>query len=207
MSDDGERLDRAMAALRAGHPDMVRLFTEGQCYTLFQAVQAIFPRAVPLHSILEGHIYISLDGGLFDIRGRHDPARSDLFPVEELGDPPHLWAGRDYRRLVDTPAPRAGTASCPCCRAPMPDAMPADKLASLFPNMMGSILRVLEDGETKTIRDLVDGTFGAEPEHWPKRPKAAVRVVISQRRARLAELGWAIVNIRGTGYRLARVSP
>lgn len=95
-------------------------------------------------------------------------------------------------------------ATCPCCGALILDAIPASDLAEMFPPRMAGILRTLESGRTKTVWDLVDGAFGDNPDHWPRCPEDAVRIVISQRRSRLAELGWSITAIRGTGYRLVR---
>ena len=90
-------VERAMAALRDGHPDMVRLFTEGQCFTLFQAVRAIWPQAEALHSMKEGHGYFSLDGGSYDIRGRLFRLPPDLKPLRHRA--PHRWARWEHRRL------------------------------------------------------------------------------------------------------------
>ncbi|WP_370281970.1 hypothetical protein [Pseudooceanicola sp.] len=90
-------VERALAALRDGHPDMVRLSTEGQCFTLFQAVRAIWPQAEALYSMSEGHVYISLDGGIHDIRGRQFRLPTDLRPLGHRA--PHRWARWDHRRL------------------------------------------------------------------------------------------------------------
>lgn len=90
-------LERATAVLRDGHPDMVRLFTEGQCFTLFHAVRSIWPQAEALYSMSESHVYIGLDGRIYDIRGRHFRLPSDLKPLHHRA--PHRWARWDQRRL------------------------------------------------------------------------------------------------------------
>lgn len=99
---DAQRLDRFLAALRGAHRDMVPLFTEGCCFELFVIARTVFPRVEPLYSQREGHVYLALDGRLFDIRGRHAQRPADLGPLNYRRAPgrqPHRWAKANHRRL------------------------------------------------------------------------------------------------------------
>ncbi len=97
---DAERLRHAMHVLRNGWPDMERLFTQGQCYTLARMIQVLLPNTKILYSQSEGHVYFELDGKVFDIRGQHVAPPVDLqFLDHRRGDRPHRWAVRDRRTL------------------------------------------------------------------------------------------------------------
>lgn len=98
----------------------------------------------------------------------------------------------------------SSTATCPCCGAAIPGAVPLNQLGDLFPARMASILDALADGNTKSVWEIMDIVYGTNPWKWPNRPEDAVKVVISQQRARLAEFGWAIEGIRRKGYRLVK---
>lgn len=96
-----KRILRFLAALRGAHPDTVALFTEGACYELWKIMRVIWPEAVPMYSQQEGHVYIEIDGRLYDIRGLHLRAPADLRPLDHNNvDRPHRWARRDTRRLI-----------------------------------------------------------------------------------------------------------
>ncbi len=96
--DDHRRLCRLLAELRATHPDIEDLFRFGQCYALWKIVRTVFPGAECLYSMTEGHVYIRLDGRLYDIRGHHLRGPADLEPLDHRrGDRPHRWGKRDMR--------------------------------------------------------------------------------------------------------------
>jgi hypothetical protein len=91
-----------LAALRSTHPDMVKLFTEGRCYSLFEMMRILWPQANPLHSKAEGHVYTEIDGDVYDIRGKHLKLPADIGPLDyRAADAPHRWALRDKRRFVE----------------------------------------------------------------------------------------------------------
>lgn len=95
------RIERAIAALREGWPDMEALFMGGQCLTLALMLRAIWTDAEILYSRREGHVYTRIDGRLYDIRGRHLVGPGDLAPLDwREGDRAHRWPRRDTRRLV-----------------------------------------------------------------------------------------------------------
>ena len=96
-----DRIERAIAALRDGWPDMEALFMDGQCLTLALMLRAIWPAADILYSRREGHVYTRIDGRLYDIRGRHLVGPGDLVPLDwREGDRAHRWPRRDMRRLT-----------------------------------------------------------------------------------------------------------
>lgn len=98
---DKDRVLHAMQVLRDAWPDMERLFTEGQCYTLARAIQVLIPGTEILYSRSEGHVYFRVEGCVIDIRGKHIAPPCDLALLDHRdGDPPHRWARRDRRRLV-----------------------------------------------------------------------------------------------------------
>ena len=98
---DMDRVSKFLSTLRASHPDMVKLFTEGRCYSLFEILHSIWPQAKPKHSVSEGHIYTEIEGKLYDIRGIKYLPPSDLEDLTKgMRDPPHRWALRDTRQFV-----------------------------------------------------------------------------------------------------------
>lgn len=107
MSDQ-ERLSRLLLELRKAHPDMVHLFRNGGCYQLWKIVRTVFPEAECLYSQIEGHVYIGLDGALFDIEGRHLHRPRDLAPLDHrISHAPHRWISQLQRARLfqegDTP--------------------------------------------------------------------------------------------------------
>ncbi|TNE43414.1 MAG: hypothetical protein EP341_11370 [Sphingomonadales bacterium] len=95
------RPEQFLSTLRDAHPDMVDLFTKGQCYSLFLIMRTIWPSAEALHSQSECHVYVMIDGMIYDIRGKHLKPPADLAPINySRGDKPHRWGPRDKRRFV-----------------------------------------------------------------------------------------------------------
>jgi hypothetical protein len=95
-------VERFLAALRSAHPDMEALFLRGQCYALWLILRTLWPEAQPLYSASEGHVYVRIAGGVYDIRGRHLRLPRDLRPLGHRdSDKPHRWGRRDRRRLVE----------------------------------------------------------------------------------------------------------
>lgn len=92
-----------ITAIRDSHPDMVRLYTQGQCYNFALIIKTIRPQAVIHYSHREGHVYTEVGGRLYDIQGvKPYPAASyvDIPPLDHRrGDKPHRWGARDRRRL------------------------------------------------------------------------------------------------------------
>ena len=96
------QIERFLAELRGSHPDMVRLYTEGRCYHLWLIMRVTWPQARCFYSPVEGHVYVEIDGALYDIRGRHlrRPDPLDLLD-HRSGHAPHRWGRGDKRRLTD----------------------------------------------------------------------------------------------------------
>lgn len=91
---------RFLNAIRRSHPDMVELYTQGQCYNFHLILREVFPDAVAWYDPVEGHVYSKIGDCWYDIRGRHfklDPRASIL--DHRMSDKPHRWGGRDRRRL------------------------------------------------------------------------------------------------------------
>lgn len=98
-------IERFLASLRSGWPDMVPLFMQGQCLTMFLALRAIHPQAEAWYSFREGHVYTKIDGRFYDIRGRHLRLPTDLHLLDwKHGDKPHRWPKRDMRILALHPS-------------------------------------------------------------------------------------------------------
>jgi hypothetical protein len=96
-----QQLLRAIEAIRSAHPDMERLFTNGQCYAFHLFIRALRPAAEAWYSRIEGHVYSCLDGRLYDIRGERLVPPADVAPLcHRMGDRPHRWGLRDTRRFV-----------------------------------------------------------------------------------------------------------
>ena len=96
MSD----VQRFLSALRDTHPDMVDVFTKGRCYSLFELMRTVWPQARAHYSAIECHVYVDIDGSIFDIRGRHFKPPADLDLLDHRrGDKPHRWGKRDARRI------------------------------------------------------------------------------------------------------------
>ena len=98
-----EELLKLITAIRDSHPDMVRLYSEGQCYNFALIIRSIRPEAVIHYSHVEGHVYTEVNGRLYDIRGvKSLPAEKypDI-PILDHRCPhrPHRWGRGDRRRL------------------------------------------------------------------------------------------------------------
>jgi hypothetical protein len=93
-------------AIRESHPDMVYLYTQGQCYNFHLILKQIYINetyVVPYYSIREGHVYSKIGLHFYDIKGRAAIVPEDLTELEELGlsDAPENWGARDKRRLIE----------------------------------------------------------------------------------------------------------
>lgn len=96
------QITRVLDTLRDTHPDMADMFLHGRCYSLFLLLRLFWPQAQAYYSKLEGHVYVAIDGAIFDIRGRHLAPPLDLDLLDHRnGDRPHRWGKRDHRRLSD----------------------------------------------------------------------------------------------------------
>jgi len=96
-------VDLFLARLRASHPDMVTIFTEGSCWELYEIMRVIWPQAEPWYCRYPGHVYVRIDGVFYDIRGRARklPCEPRKMTTREgwPGDAPHRWSKRTYHRV------------------------------------------------------------------------------------------------------------
>lgn len=95
-----DKIERALAAFRSGWPDMIALFTEGQCLTLYMMLREFEPSAEAWYSMAEGHVYTKIRDRFYDIRGRHLTVPPDIGPLAEGWHGAHRWPGRDRRKLT-----------------------------------------------------------------------------------------------------------
>lgn len=98
-----ESLLNLIKAIRDSHPDMVYLYTQGQCYNFYKILKAVYPNAEAWYAQVEGHVYTKIGSLWYDIRGEHTQVPEDCKPLDELGlaDLPENWGPRDRRRLID----------------------------------------------------------------------------------------------------------
>lgn len=93
-----------ITAIRMSHPDIERLYLEGQCYNFALIIKTIRPEAMVHYSYKEGHVYTEVGNRLYDIRGVLPlPANSypDIPVLDHRnGDRPHRWGNRDKRKLI-----------------------------------------------------------------------------------------------------------
>jgi len=90
-----------IGAIRDSHPDMLKLYMEGQCFNFAQILRTQFPGGEFWYSHVEGHMYYFYKGKWYDIRGVHlmEPMGSSRYSFLD-GDPAHRWGRRDKRRLI-----------------------------------------------------------------------------------------------------------
>lgn len=105
-----DAVERFLAALRATHPDMVRIYTNGGCFHLFTILRQIWPQARPWSDC--GHVWTEIGGRFYDIEGRHLVLPDYAHPMDEL----ELWRGvRWHSRMFwhekATPPPSSGHGS------------------------------------------------------------------------------------------------
>lgn len=95
---------QVITAIRESHPDMVELYTRGQCYNFYKILAAVFPQAECYYDPIDGHVITKLGTRYYDITGEVIVVRPETGPIAEVGssDSPELWGGRDTRRLVET---------------------------------------------------------------------------------------------------------
>jgi len=99
-----QRLLKFISAIRDSHPDMVELYTQGQCYNFFLIIRSLWPAAVAYYDHIQGHVYTALGGRLYDIRGVL-PLPLKRYGYDKLshvdGHRPHRWANGETRRLKE----------------------------------------------------------------------------------------------------------
>lgn len=96
------KLVRIIADIRDSHPDIERLYLEGQCYNFCRILRTICNNQGEFYySTAQGHAYFKYKNHYFDIRGKHSKPAKDLrkLDLKEIKDKPHRWGGRDQRRL------------------------------------------------------------------------------------------------------------
>ena len=95
-----ESVENLISVIRNSHPDMVILYTQGQCYNFHLILKQVFPSAVPFHSVNEGHIYTKLFDRFYDIRGRIAYPPRDLKEMsKDEQDDAATWGDNETRRL------------------------------------------------------------------------------------------------------------
>lgn len=94
---------KLIEAIRSSHPDMVKLYTEGQCYQFYLILRSQWPDAKAYYSRIEGHVYTMIDFELYDIRGRWIVHPKDLELLDHnTSYPPYRWGRGDQRQFVLT---------------------------------------------------------------------------------------------------------
>lgn len=63
---------------------IVRIFTQGGCYRLFEILNSIYPEAEPFYDEVLGHVYTRIDGRFYDIEGEFKGIAFSRF--KRLGD-------------------------------------------------------------------------------------------------------------------------
>lgn len=94
---------RLITSIRESHPDMEKLYTEGQCFNFAMILRGQYPGGKLWYSASPGHMYYYYEDAWYDIRGKHcrQPPHSSEYNFKD-GDPAHRWGRRDTRRLVVT---------------------------------------------------------------------------------------------------------
>lgn len=93
-------IEITIARIRESHPDMERLYMEGQCYNFFLILRSIAgPEVEPWYDHVEGHIYSRIGPYWYDIRGKHLKVSEHCEPLSYDGHLPHRWGKNDTRRL------------------------------------------------------------------------------------------------------------
>ena len=55
--------------LKSSYHKNEMVYTEGSCFRLYSMLKAIYPKAKPFYSILEGHWITEIDDKFYDING------------------------------------------------------------------------------------------------------------------------------------------
>lgn len=84
--------EKFLARLREAHPEIEGIFLEGGCFELFRIMRTLWPQARPWHDIVAGHVYVEVDGDLYDIRGKV-AVSNPMHPVSR-GAKAHRWSRR-----------------------------------------------------------------------------------------------------------------
>lgn len=95
-----KKIKELINSIRNSHPDIERLYLEGQCYNFAVILRTQFSGGDFWYSYLEGHMYYHLNGRWYDIRGEHlkEPRGSCKYNFKD-GDPAYRWGRRDRRKL------------------------------------------------------------------------------------------------------------
>ena len=97
------KLDKVEAFIKVveeSHPDMVALFTQGQCYNFHLILKQVFPKAEGYWSHREGHCYTKIGRCYYDIRGKIGYLPVDLFKMSQKDhENAAEWAKNETRRL------------------------------------------------------------------------------------------------------------
>ena len=102
------------------------------------------------------------------------------------------------------------TIHCPCCHQPIEGVrMPVEALSSTrLLKRQRTIVAALAQAypHPVEIADLVDATYGADPDGGPDLADKAVRSAIAHIRQRLKEHGWAVSKGSRRRYRLEPIA-
>lgn len=93
---------KLITAIRESHPDMVELYTLGQCYNFALILRSVFPNVEFWYDYCEGHMYSRIDQYWYDIRGVHLRVNASCVPYNHRdGHAAHRWGLSDRRRLTN----------------------------------------------------------------------------------------------------------
>ena len=97
-----KKLRNLISSIRNSHPDITKLYMEGQCFNFACILRSQFEGGVFWYSYLEGHMYYKYGDYWYDIRGEHltQPVGSTKYSFKD-GDPAYRWGRRDKRFLIE----------------------------------------------------------------------------------------------------------
>ena len=96
-------IEKLISSIRNSHPDMVELYTEGQCYNFHLILRSVYPDAVAWYDYIEGHVYSKIGNYWYDIRGKHYRlGKVSSILSHSDGHKPHRWGKSETRRLLET---------------------------------------------------------------------------------------------------------
>jgi len=72
-----ENLEQFLLELKYSYHKNELIYTEGSCFRLYKMLKALFPKAKPFYSHLDGHWITEIDGQYWDINGKIYPSYVD----------------------------------------------------------------------------------------------------------------------------------
>jgi hypothetical protein len=86
------RILRFINLMKDGQPNIVRYYTEGECYRFACILRELFPGGTIWYAQVPGHMYYYYQGAWYDIRGRHLRRPHTAKPYRRGGHLPHRWS-------------------------------------------------------------------------------------------------------------------